>query len=166
MPPMKHILNDSITLTNNNTIQSLDIAVGTLNPDPYTTNNVVKAGSVVGDIHLLLDIVQEAASPTNNPQVDMYVWFNVAGAQTKPVPGNEGSSDLKNQIFWQEQAQLDHYVGTSPWINKWRAVIKVPKWARQLNKDDKIQFVWQWTGMQASVAVDHKWKFIYKEYYP
>lgn len=166
IPPMKHINNNSITLTNNNTVQTMVLAKGVLNPDPYTNQNNVKAGSIIGDIHLFLDIGEEASSVNGNPQGDMYMWFNVAGAQTQPTPGNEGASDLKNQIFWMEQFQLEHVASLEPWIHKFRTIIRVPKWARQLNKDDQIEFVFKMTGMVASQSVDFKEKSIYKEYFP
>lgn len=163
---MKHITNDSITLTNNNAQQFITIAKGVLNPDPYTNANNVRAGSIIGDVHFLADIVIEGGSPTNNPQLDIYAWFNVNQAQTQPVAGAENASHLKNQIFWMEQIQLDHVTGTAPWVNKIRIQLKIPKWARQINDGDAIEIVYKWTGMGASVAVDHKFKSIYKEYFP
>lgn len=172
MPPMKHILDDRFGAPDaGNTTKTIDLAVGTLNPDPYANNNAVKAGSIISTIVIQLEfgLYTGVADNAQFDYLDWYVWFNVAGSQTVPAPDNVGNSDLKNQVFHQDGAILMSSTAsaTTPargsWA-KWNLVIKVPKWARQLNKDDKIQLNYKFQ----STAATHfgKLKAIYVEYFP
>lgn len=166
IPPLKHVNDDFISIANN-VLQTVDLAVGTLNPDPYTNQNNVKNGSIVTGLELLIDVAWETLNAGSTPDtLDWYVWFNVNGAQTNPTPGATNASHLKNQIFHEEQDM--HYVpisgNTVLMPNKlWRAHISIPRGYQQINEGDKIQLCFKKT---LSYTCDIKIKCIYKEIFP
>lgn len=175
IPPMKHVLDDIFTIAAGTVSdQVVNLAVGTLNPDPYTTNNAVRNGSKVGDIKLMLDIYSTKPYDANLAIIfDWYVGFNINGAQSMPAPNAVGNSHLKNQIFHQDQGviPLAGAVGSpadsvaNNELAKWRVKIGIPTQYRQINEGDVIEFhIIKAANVTPGTVV--KLKAIYTEYFP
>lgn len=143
------------------------LALGTLNPDPYTNVTNVKAGSKIFALELQIDMCQEI---TGIDYVDWYIWFNINGVQAQPRPDIAGSSHLKNQIMHQEGALFQNGQNlTSVGVVKldpkvWRLNIRIPRGWQQINDGDSIEFVYRFSN--AGINHDTKIKCIYKEIFP
>lgn len=169
IPPLKHIIDQVATGQNASTVQSFDLAVGTLNPDPYTSANNVRNGSIITAMIIELDVADQGLV-SGSFNFDWYVWFNIAGAQTIVNPaGGVNISKTKNQIFHQDGSMDTRIVFTSasgfaPWVHKWRTVISIPRSYQQINDLDKIQFVYVSSNNTATLNL--KLRVIYKEIFP
>lgn len=170
IPPMKHVYQYfSATPQNISAITIQDLAIGTLNPDPYTSvGNQVRPGSIIKAITLQIDVAISDGA-THHDGFEWYIWFNVNGAQTVPDPQAVNTSHLKNQVIHQDGCVFDYTVLTAigvvpPNTAKWRLVINLPKWAQQVNQGDKISIVYRNT-VNAAVA-DLRITAIYKEIFP
>lgn len=169
--PIKHILNDLVQAEAGAAIRNIPLARGVTAADPYNAaQSQVNAGSAIVtfmDIQLEFLIDSNVASTTDVDELDFYIWFNIAGAQTRPTPFSEGISDLKNQIFHMGHAMMPCYgaANVSQLTNQ-RAIfhipLKIPKWAQKINKDDQIELVYQWSGGAANHYL--KMKVIFMEY--
>lgn len=169
--PIKHILNDFVQLEAGAVTRNIPLVRGVTAADPYgAAQSQVNAGSAVVtfiDIQLEFMIDATVASGTAIDYLDFYIWFNIAGAQTRPTPFTEGQSDLKNQIIHQGQALMPTVVlATAVPVTNQRAIfhipLKIPKWAQKINKDDQIELVYQW--VQNAANHDLKLKAIFMEY--
>lgn len=147
------------------------LALGTLNPDPYTNVDNVKAGSIIRALEIQLDVVAENAHFSGNiDYMDWYVWFNINGVQVAARPDIVGGSHLKNQVFHQEgglfrEAQQVTAVGIVSMVPMtWRLSLVLPRQWRQVNDGDTIELVYRYSD--ATVNHDLKLKCIYKEYFP
>lgn len=169
MPPLKHIIDNNNGLVNiSSTPNVTTIAVGTINPNSYSTPSQVRNGSLVKKLTVQLDIID--TNPSSIEYIDWYLWFNIGGTQSRPFPDlTVDTSNLRNQIFHQDgtacyfgQATAASYV--VPWKNSWRLEVNVPRAWQQLNENDKIELV---VGGGANVAgILIKVKVIYKEIFP
>lgn len=170
MPPLKHVIDRTGSGVNLFTTTAIDLAIGTLNPDPISAGGekLVRNGSIIRQMTLQLD-VNDAQNTTGVNFYDWYIWFNVAGAQALADPAAVNPSLTKMQIFHQDGFMssvgnmtsigvVDHHVSS------WRLVINIPRAYQQVNDGDKIQFVHKGGSNQA--IMDYKLKVIYKEYYP
>lgn len=169
MPPLKHVVDRVGLGVNLFTTTAIDLAIGTLNPDPIAAGgeNKVRAGSILTSIILQLDY--DEFSNSVQALMDWYVWYNIAGVQGLADPSAVNPSLTKNQIFHQDGAMsfldqrtsigvIDHH------MNSWRVQINIPKQYRQINDGDKIQLVIK-SNINAATQ-SYKIKAIYKEYYP
>lgn len=174
MPPMKHIVDTTVTDEAGAVIRQLPIAIGTVNPDPYNALNYqVKAGSIIATINMEVEIWinnKTTASTIISDRLDWFIWFNVAGAQSPPDPRTAGTADTKNQILHIQQAVLGcSTVAVTSALNVTQRVtyafpIHLPKWARQLMKDDRIELVYVFSDSAATHNL--KMKNVYLEFYP
>lgn len=172
--PIKHILDDFVFREAGAAIRTISLVRGVTAADPYAAaQSQVNAGSaVVRSIDMMLEVYVDnggVASSAPYDYMDWYVWFNVAGAQTKPDPNQAGISDLKNQIWHQDHAVVG--VGSTAAVTttvpeqsfaKWHVRINVPTWAQKINKDDEIQLIYKWNFAEATH--DLKLKAIFMEY--
>lgn len=173
-PPMKHVLDDLLSIPHGTvTDQVINLAVGTVNPDPYTTNNAVKNGSIIGTMSLQLDVYLDQNYDAGQTAClfDWYVGFNINGQQTMPNPNNVGASHVKNQIFHQDQgvlevsAQAANVAVRPPKPLVWRVQIAIPRLYHQVNEGDVIEFHII-KSVMSTADLNVKLKCIYKEYYP
>lgn len=167
IPPLKHVIDGNATSQNAFTTQVVQIAVGTINPNSYTTPAQVRNGSLIRKITLQFDYIDQQVSALDT--MDWYIWFNIGGAQARPDPVGTNPSVLKNQIFHQDGALSMQLQATAvstyvPWVNKWRLEIAVPRAFQQVNENDTIELVYR-TTQNAGVS-NFKWKIIYKEIFP
>lgn len=173
--PIKHILDDFVNNEAGGVTRSINLVTGINNANPYdTVQSRVNAGSaIVRQIHLMVTWRRNytaVAGASAVSQLDWYVWFNIAGAQTRPTPNAAGSNDLKNQIFHQDCALLGQNEGAgvtdlskdSEAHGTWNVTINVPKWAQKINMDDNIELVYLLSDASANVIV--KMKAIFMEY--
>lgn len=171
--PIKHILDDFIVNEAGNVIRNIPLVRGVTAADPYgAAQSQVNAGSaVITSIELIFDAfpnVHTAATADIYDRFHWYIWFNVAGSQTRPDPIQAGISDLKNQIIHQDCAvsNTSTAVLNSPAMQatllKWHLRINIPKWAQKINKDDQIELVYFWTDPAANH--DFQLKAIFMEY--
>lgn len=169
IPPHKHIVQVYQTAQNISAAgNGVTLAVGTLNPDPYTNVTNVRNGSIIRQIHLQIDVLWQD-SAAHHDSYEWYVWFNINGAQTQPDPQSTNASHLKNQIIHQDGRITSNVVFSSvgifePRVSRWRLVINIPRWAQQLNDGDKIELVHR-NAVNAAI-VDYRIVAIYKEIYP
>lgn len=172
--PIKHILDDFVNNEAGGVTRNIGLVVGINNANPYDVAQArVNAGSaVVRRIHLMLHVRRNYTAVAGGAavsQFDWYVWFNIAGAQTRPTPNAAGSNDLKNQIFHQDCALFGQNEAVSTDLSKdsesgaiWNVVINVPTWAQKINMDDAIELVYLASDAAANFIV--KMKAIFLEY--
>lgn len=168
MPPLKHIVDTQLSLGNISvTLQVVQIAVGTVNPNSYTTQAQVRHGSLVKKLTIQLDIVDLSQGTVDF--YDWYVWFNIGGVQARANPNNLNPSVTKNQVFHQDGC-LDVKTNLSatgvyvPWIHKWRIEISIPPAFQRVNENDVIELVVQ--GGPNTNSTSLKARVIYKEIFP
>lgn len=170
MPPQKHVIDSGNTNVTSTTQTSLLLAKGVINPDPYTNNYECRAGSIIGDITLQLDVTPlYSVFGTNDWYFDWLVFFNINDQQTAPsaeaVMGSSGA-DMINQIFHQDGTLLatPNTAATAAMnVYQWRVQIGIPKAWRKLNRGDTIRLYFKFSQAQtASVKI----RAIYKEYFP
>lgn len=172
--PIKHVLNDSQLGKAGNAQYTITLVKGVVNADPYgAAQSEVNAGSAIVT-HIELECEawvdnQTVASANIWEDLHYYIWFNVAGAQTKPVAYSVGTSDLKNQVFHQGMRKLSastvvvtNSLSSSEQIRRWSISLNIPKWAQKINKDDQIQLVMDFTN---NAAANHNFQIqaIFKE---
>lgn len=146
----------------------VQLAVGTINPNSYTTQAQCRNGSKVTKLTLQLDIVDDSIVSVVD-YYDWYVWFNIGGTQTRPTANAINSSTLKNQVFHIDGTVTDQIVFTAagfgqPWKNSWRVEINIPRAWQQVNENDVIELVVLGGPNTAHSSV--KVKCIYKEIFP
>lgn len=167
-PPLKHVIDSDALGEAGGAVKTIDLAIGTENPDPYTNANNVRNGSIVRQIVAQIDWVNSNSSQVS--MFDWYCWFNIAGAQGVVTPlGGVNSSNTKNQVFHQDGALQVNMQATGVGIAaanvaKWRLVINIPRGFQTINRNDKIQFVYYCSDTSANNNT--KWRFIYKEIFP
>lgn len=168
IPPLKHIVEVVDTNANRSvTPLVVQIAVGTVNPNSYTTQAQCRNGSLIKKLTIQLDVVDAAVN--NVGTIDWYVWFNIGGVQTRVFPNVLNASVTKNQVFHQDGALVVSNQVTAvgivvPWVNKWRIEINVPRSLQQVNENDTIELV-MGTNV-GSATTSTKCRVIYKEIFP
>lgn len=166
-PPHKHVVDNFIAAAAGNTIIPRDLAQGTLNPDPYTNTNNVKAGSKVSFIDLYLGVAPDGNISAGVPmQIDWYVWFNINAQQLVVDPKAIGTSHTKSQVFHQDSCLLAANGGLSPGRGEWHVQIAIPKSWQVLQDGDVISLIVMGTVLGTAVPIDIKYRAIYKEWYP
>lgn len=173
MPPQKHIVDSGITSNSSTSQTSLLLAKGVINPDPYTTNTDCRAGSIIGDMALMLDIVQDNSvngTPLGPMYIDWGVFYNINDQQTPPTldnPMGSAGADLLNQLFHVDQCFIYFPVSagdvTAPQPRSWRVQIGIPKSFRKIMRGDTIRFYYK---SSSSGKFWIKVRVIYKEYWP
>lgn len=169
IPPLKHVVDQVVTNANISAVfQVIPIAVGTINPNSYTTSTQCRNGSLVKKITLQIDAVDFTATGQGN-QLDWYIWFNIGGVQARVNPNLINGSVTKNQIFHQDGAMIAMNALTAvgvevPWIHKWRVEINVPRSLQQINENDAIELVFSSSINAANMNL--KVRAIYKEIFP
>lgn len=169
--PIKHVLDDLVTSEAGGALRTIVLARGVTAADPYgAAQSQVNAGSaVITTMHVMLEFLinnQAVASGVVYDALDWYIWFNVAGAQTRPTANAVGQSDLKNQVFRQGHSLMGaSTVTTSQFARYSRVVyefdIKIPTWAQKINKDDQIELNYLFSDAAATHFT--KMKVIFKE---
>lgn len=168
MPPLKHIVQAQNTLANISvTPQVIQIAVGTVNPNSYTTQAQVRHGSLVKKLTIQLDIIDTAVAGVD--YFDWYVWFNIGGVQARQAPNNLNPSVTKNQVFHMDGCvnytiQSTAVGITSAWKHSWRVEVQVPPAFQRVNENDVIELVIL-GGANGGYTIT-KANIIYKEIFP
>lgn len=169
MPPLKHIIDNNNGLVNiSSTPNVTTIAVGTINPNSYSTPSQVRNGSLIKKLTIQLDIID--ANTNSIEYIDWYVWFNIGGTQARPFPDSTvDTNNLRNQIFHQDGMLAYNASVTAAgyipiWKNSWRVELNVPASWQQLNENDKIELVIGGGANTTEIAI--KVKVIYKEIFP
>lgn len=171
MPPLKHVIDNIFVGTNSSyaggAANVTQIAIGTINPNSYTTQQQVRNGSIIKKITLQIDLM---STNTNSIDIfDWFVWFNIGGTQPRPTANLVNPSVIKNQVFHQDgcmfTVQVTSAVGVwTPRVSSWRVEINIPRSLQQINENDVIELVQQ-GGANAS-NTHMKVKVIYKEIFP
>lgn len=169
IPPLKHIV-ETVDTSANRSVTPLvvQIAVGTVNPNSYTTQAQCRNGSLIKKLNIQLDVIDSALSGAPGT-IDWYLWFNIGGVQTRVFPNVLNASVTKNQVFHQDgalanQVQLSATGAYVPWVTKWRLEINIPRSLQQVNENDVIEFVLG-TNIGAATTTT-KFRCIYKEIFP
>lgn len=171
IPPMKHVIQNYNTSVNLNAggTNVVILAQGTENPDPYTNSVAVRNGSIVTSMTFQIEWTNYSSLTAAGDAIDFYIWFNIAGAQTRPNPTAINVSKLKNQVFHQDGSLMRCSAATQvafqyPPVSKWRFTISIPKAYQQINFGDQIEICYV---TQANNAFsDFKLTCIYKEIFP
>lgn len=171
-PPLKHVVDDLLTITPaNGSVQTITLVKGTINPNYITNNTDVRKGSLVRSINLLIDFGINNPFDANGTIIyDWYIGFNIANAQTLPNPNSVGGSDLAPQVFHQDHGLFPlTTINTSTGVvqppHLIRLNLKIPKSWQRINVDDQIQLVIQ-KSVAVGTALLAKVKVIYYEVYP
>lgn len=165
-PPVKHVVQSNLLGTGNANNQTITIAVGTLNPDPYTNTTNIKNANKIYAVAIQLDWNNAAGGAIGDYILDWYIGFNINGGQSMPVPGSIGASHISNQVFIQDGAIKTQGATTASNIpSVWRTILKLPKSWQTFNEGDELQFKYTISGPAGGLH-DLKWAFIYKEFYP
>lgn len=163
-PPQKHVIESNALLEASNVSRDIDIAIGAINPDPFTNLNQVRAGSYVQAVSIQLDFAIDDAVAVGNPVLlEWFIWYNINGAQTPPTPLLIGQSHLKNQVFIADGALVSAQDARRGAV--FRLILRIPKTYQMINDGDKITLRYKYISGTA-VNCDTRWKFIYKEYFP
>lgn len=186
IPPMKHVLQDEIGVTDMGTaVQNISCVVGTINPNPFALPyNQVKAGSYVTKIHFILHwsakIDQAAAATDLNLFCDWHIGFDINGLQGLPEPKDVGGSHIKNQVFrqgrfgfdyttWNSTLNANSQPGTVPQAS-YDFVLNIPRQYQQINDGDVIRLRWRFYNLDGSNSTLADKCFhsliIYKEIFP
>lgn len=174
--PIKHVINDVQASKAGNAQYAITLVQGVTNADPYAAaQSQVNAGAAVithieADFTVWVDQQVNAAASIWS-DFNWYIWFNIAGAQTRPVSFSVGTSDLKNQVFVQGQGKLGNALAavtrgdtlTTAAFKDFHLSLNIPRWAQKINKDDKIEFVIDFTGNAAAIH-NVKVQAIFKEF--
>lgn len=174
--PIKHVIDTGLTDVNgtNYSGNALALVKGVApSPDPYAVpQNQVNAGSaIVSHLKIWMDLwinnKTTASTGALANLVDFYIWFNIAGGQTRPSPQSIGTSDLKNQVFHTGSTILGSSAVTSNQLNiadyvRYEIDLVIPKWAQKINKDDQIELVTM--NDHADLTFNMKLKVIFMEY--
>lgn len=169
IPPLKHIVETVDTGANRSvTPLVVQLAVGTVNPNSYTTQAQCRNGSLIKKLNIQLDVI-DSGEPGSAGTIDWYVWFNIGGVQSRVFPNLTNASVTKNQIFHQEGALVQNANMTAvgayvPWKNSWRIELNVPKSLQQVNENDVIELVLGTNINSATTST--KVRVIYKEIFP
>lgn len=169
-PPLKHVVqqtNQGQALGN----LTVPLAIGVLNPDPYTNVTNIKATNIIKKLTLMLDFgISNGEFNANSLIVlNMYLGFNINGAQPMPLASAVGQSHISNQVFWQEQVML--YSGVTGVTNNQsntkiiRVEIPIPPSWSKLGDGDQLEFHISAVGA-AGQTYDFVLTAIYKEVYP
>lgn len=153
--PIKHYVEDGDTDLAGALKVVKDILIGTTAADPYSAagKNVNGGSAIIRYIEIDFDFWVNNKVNTStllSDQLDYFVWFNIAGNQTVPTPNSCNISDLKNQIFAKRGAVLGCASVVQSILNinsrhSGTIRLKVPPQWQSINKDDKIQFVYQFS---------------------
>lgn len=173
--PIKHVLDDVLTNKAGVAQYTINLVKGVTLADPYgAAQSEVNAGSAV-ITHIELEVAVWIDATSVSPTVwwddfFCYIWFNIAGAQTKPTGYSVGTNDLKSQVFWQHWGKLgtangvaSNYGAASESIRFFHISLQIPKAYQTINKDDQIQFVIDWPT-QAAAIHNMRLQAIFKEY--
>lgn len=167
-PPVKHVISNAILGAASAANQTVVIAQGVLNPDPYTNNNNIKAANKIFATHIMIDWSPASGGAIGDYTFSWYIAFNINGAQPMPTVDNTGASHINSQIFMEEFAlQITGTAASaaSPPSHAWRTVLRLPKSWSTFNDGDQLELHYTTAG-PASALHDIKYKFIYKEVYP
>lgn len=171
MPPLKHVIDNIFVGTNTSYAGGApnvtQIAIGTVNPNSYTTQQQVRNGSIIKKITVQIDLFSNSHDTVDI--YDWFIWFNIGGTQARPTANLVNPSVIKNQVFHQDgalfTANQDTAIGVwLPRIASWRVEINIPRSLQQINENDVIELVQQ-GGANASTT-NMKVKVIYKEIFP
>lgn len=173
--PIKHVLDDVLTNKAGLAQYTINLVKGVTLADPYgAAQSEVNAGSaVVTHIELEVEVWIDTTATQGTVWWDdffWYIWFNIAGAQTKPTGYSIGTNDLKAQVFAQSWGKngLGTGLGTnfgsaSESVRRFHISLEIPKAYQTINKDDIIQFVIDWPT-QAAAIHNCRIQAIFKEY--
>lgn len=169
-PPLKHVVQYIGNGLGTGNISQV-LAVGTLNPDPYTNPTNIKATNIIRKIILLIDVGLQGDefAAASIVDFDVYLGFNINGAQPMPIASSVMTSHISNQVFWQEQAKMFLTTGAAataqPKSSIWRVEVKIPPSWSKLGDGDTLELHWS-VQAGAGVTWNVKWTAIYKEVYP
>lgn len=171
MPPQKHIIDSGATSVTSSTQTLLEIAKGVMNPDPFTNPTNVRAGSIIGQLTVQLDVVLDRTIFGNYDALyfDWYVGYNINGSQTMPTADNvmgSAGADLLNQVFHQDGCIFsfaDTTTTAEQTVKSWRLNIDIPKAWKKVNRGDTINLYFKFN---AAIKSWVKIRVIYKEYFP
>lgn len=174
--PIKHVLDDIMANKAGNAQYSLNLVKGVTLADPFgAVQSEVNANSaVVTHIELEIAVWLDQTGVASTVAWDdffLYIWFNIASAQTKPTGYSIGTNDLKNQVFFQTWGKLGAvgpanttYYQASESIRRFHVSLEIPKAYQTIGKDDAIQLVVDWPS-QAAAIHNLRVQAIFKEYY-
>lgn len=170
-PPLKHVV-DNIFVSQNSSYAGgaplvTQIAIGTVNPNSYTTQQQVRNGSLIKKLTLQVDLIDHNVNTVDI--YDWFVWFNIGGNQPRPTANLVNTSPIKNQVFHQDGAmflaeQITAAGVYMPRTASWRVEINLPRSLCQINENDVLEFVLQ--GGPNTTTTHMKVKVIYKEIFP
>lgn len=165
-PPMKHVVDSNIFGEASGAVKTIPIAIGTLNPDPYTNTTNVRAGSIIGSINCQIEMSSNILT-ANTVAIDWLIGFDInnQGALPSPAVGGVGASHVKNQVFHQDGGFQETGTLDIPKPLVWNFVLKIPRAWRQINEADQINFMYKYSAGGAG-SCDTKYRFIYTEYFP
>lgn len=173
MPPQKHIIDSGITSNQSSAQSTVLLAKAVINPDPYTNNFEVRAGSIVGAMTIELDVTldpQSFAAAHLPVYFDWGLFYNINDQQTAPTvdaPMSSAGADMLNQLFHLDGTIINGPINSPTADNNvfhWRTQVAVPKsWSKML-RGDTIRLLFKFSDATSKFWI--KVRVIYKEYYP
>ncbi len=157
---IKHILDSSGVLTGGFTSAS-PIAVAVPNVDTSTFKpGDVRVGATINGFYLSIFIIGETGAPVVGAQDWYLAKFHDGQTTVQPVPGQTGTSMVRNQIIHEEKGLVGSGDGTAM---AFKGVIAIPKSMRRMREGDlwEIRIRNGDTGTNAQFCI----KAIYKSYF-
>ncbi len=127
---------------------------------PVTANvTEVKRGSKIFRIWLEIWIYASAEAVAGITHgIDFYIYKDPGANLTPPIPGTTGSSNEKKFIFKTWKGLIGARTqGSAPYT--WKGWIRIPKIYQRMGTDDRIDLVFQSTGVNAILCTNtiYKW---------
>ncbi len=158
---IKHVIDTegALAMTGASSISDVVVAVPNLDPNSFTPNEV-RVGAKVNGFFISVFIIGSSGAGIG-ASINWYI-IKVHDQQTVlPLPGETGSSAIRNQIFHEEKGLAGSADGTPM---AFKGVIAVPKGMRRMRQGDKFQIVIA-LNAAATDAATFCLKAIYKSYF-
>lgn len=164
----KHVVDSGPISIAAATIQQFTLALGTINPIPYTNPTNVGVDSKVKSIKFMLDVMPNPTSTNASVQtLDWYINVAINGQTGFPNPGATGNAVINNEILHEEQALLSRPAVSSnamyPRPLTWRLKLHIADSWSKFGQGDQIQFA---IISSSADAYTIKYKCIFTEVLP
>ncbi len=157
---IKHVIDTNGTLVQAGTVVSVSFIVAVPNVDTTTFKpGDVRVGAKVNGVFFSIFNIGQSGAPVNFP-IDWFI-IKLHEGQTAPVPGQTGTSKLRNQIIHEEKGLVGSGDGTAM---AFKGVIAIPRGMRRMREGDSFEFHSR-VGGGGTSDVTFCFKAIYKSFF-
>ncbi len=157
---IKHILDVSGSLTGGFTSASpIAVAVPNVDTSVFKPGDI-RVGATINGFYISIFVIGSTGSAVVGPQ-DWYLWKSHTGqTAVQPIPGQTGTSEVRNQIIHEEKGLVGSGDGTAM---AFKGVIAIPRSMRRMREGD----LWEVRLRNSDTTNDTNFcvKAIYKSYF-